>query len=109
IQLSIDTLKTLGLIRTIKIMFSFLWIQLFPRNPEKSLEDFIINKFGRQLYLLFFKDYTEKVWGRAPSEISAEWGAQRIKGVSLSKAILEALKNLRTKKKGGDINQKSTE
>jgi len=54
IQLSIDTLKTLGLIRTIKIMISFLWIRLFPRKPEKSLEDFIINKFGKQLYLLFF-------------------------------------------------------
>lgn len=108
IQLSLDTLKTLGLIRTIKIMISFLWIRLFPRKPEKSLEDFIINKFGKQLYLLFFKDYTEKVWGIAPSEISAEWGAQRIKGVSLSKAISEALKNLRTKKKG-NISQKGTE
>jgi len=108
IQLTLDTLKTLGLIRTIKIMFSFLWIRLFPRKPEKSLEDFIINKFGRQLYLLFFKDYTEKVWGIAPSEISAEWGAQRIKGVSLSKAIASALKSLRAKRKGG-ISQKDTE
>jgi len=108
IQLSIDTLKTLGLTRTIKIMFSFLWIRLFPRKPEKSLEDFIINKFGKQLYLLFFKDYTEKVWGIAPSEISAEWGAQRIKGVSLSKAIAGAIKSLRNRKKG-DISQKETE
>jgi protoporphyrinogen oxidase len=108
IQLSIDTLKTLGLIRTIKIMISFLWIQLFPRKPEKSLEDFIINKFGKQLYLLFFKDYTEKVWGIAPSEISAEWGAQRIKGVSLSKAIAGAIKSLRSRKKG-DISQKEME
>jgi len=107
IQLTIDTLRTLGLIRTIKIMFSFLWIRLFPRTPEKSLEDFIINKFGRQLYLLFFKDYTEKVWGIAPSQISAEWGAQRIKGVSLSKAIASAVKNLRRKK--GDLQQKGTE
>jgi len=107
IQLSIDTLKTLGLIRTIKIMISFLWIRLFPRTPEKSLEDFIINKFGKQLYLLFFKDYTEKVWGIAPSEISAEWGAQRIKGVSLSKAIAGAVKSL--KKKKTDLAQKSTE
>ncbi|HEY4287957.1 MAG TPA: NAD(P)-binding protein [Puia sp.] len=108
IQLTFDTLKTLGLIRTIKIMVSFIWIRLFPRKPEKSLEDFIINKFGRQLYLLFFKDYTEKVWGIAPSEISAEWGAQRIKGVSLSKAITGALKNLKAKKKGG-LAQKDTE
>ena len=107
IQLSIDTLRTLGLIRTIKILFSFLWARLFPRTPEKSLEDFIINKFGRQLYLLFFKDYNEKVWGIAPGAISAEWGAQRIKGVSLSKAIAAAIKGLRRKK--GDIRQKGTE
>jgi protoporphyrinogen oxidase len=110
IQLSLETLKTLGLAHTIKIMISFLWIRLFPRKPETSLEDFIINKFGRQLYLLFFKDYTEKVWGIAPSQISAEWGAQRIKGVSLGKAIVGAVKSLRRQKKGADdIAQKGTE
>jgi protoporphyrinogen oxidase len=110
IQLGFDTLRTLGPIRTFRILISFLWVRIFPRQPEKSLEDFIINKFGKELYLLFFKDYTEKVWGIAPSEISAEWGAQRIKGVSLSKAILEALKSLRNKKKGsGDLQQKTTE
>src|SRR5258708_6641716 len=110
IQLGFDTLKTLGLVRTIKIMVSFLWIRLFPIKEEKSLEDFIINKFGKQLYLLFFKDYTEKVWGVPCHEISAEWGAQRIKGVSLSKAIAQALKTMVRQKKGkGDINQKGTE
>jgi protoporphyrinogen oxidase len=108
IQLSFDTLRTLGLIRTIRILISFLWIRLYPRTPETSLEDFIINKFGKQLYLLFFKDYTEKVWGIAPSVISADWGAQRIKGVSLSKAFAAALKTLRVKKKG-DLAQKDTE
>ncbi len=108
IQLTLDTLKTLGFIRTVKILFSFLWVRLFPRKPEKSLEDFIINKFGKTLYLLFFKDYTEKVWGIAPSQISAEWGAQRIKGVSLSKAIVGAIKSLK-RKKSGDISQKETE
>jgi len=108
IQLGIDTLKTLGLVRTMKIMASFLWVRFFPIKPEKSLEDFIINKFGRQLYLLFFKDYTEKVWGVPCHEISAEWGAQRIKGVSLSKAILQAVKSI-GKKKGGDLSQKDTE
>src|SRR5258708_7269858 len=110
IQLSIDTLRTLGLVRTINILVSFLWVRLFPRKPEKSLEDFIINKFGKQLYLLFFKDYTEKVWGVPCHEISAEWGAQRIKGVSLSKAIAQALKTMVRQNKGkGDINQKETE
>ena len=110
IQLSLDTLRTLGLIRTIRILISFLRIRLFPRKPEKNLEDFIINKFGKELYLLFFKDYTEKVWGVPCHEISAEWGTQRIKGVSLSKAIGQAIKNLQNKKNGqGDCNQKGTE
>ena len=108
IQLSFDTLSTLGIVRTIKILFSFLWARFFPKKPEASLEDFIINKFGRQLYLLFFKDYTEKVWGVPCREISAEWGAQRIKGVSLSKAIIQAVKSL-GKKKGAGISQKDTE
>jgi len=108
LQLSLGMLRTLGLMRTIKILFSFLWVRLFPRKPEKSLEDFIINKFGRQLYLLFFKDYTEKVWGVPCHEISAEWGAQRIKGVSLSKAIVQAAKSL-GRRKGKDIGQKEVE
>jgi protoporphyrinogen oxidase len=108
IQLSLDTLKTLGLKRTIGIMLSYSWIRLFPRKEEKTLEDFIINKFGKQLYLLFFKDYTEKVWGIPCEQIPAEWGAQRIKGVSLSKAVVQAIKALGKKKKG-DLGQKSTE
>jgi protoporphyrinogen oxidase len=108
IHLTLDTLKTLGLKRTIGIIISYLWIRLFPRKEEKTLEDFIINKFGKQLYLLFFKDYTEKVWGVPCEQIPAEWGAQRIKGVSLSKAVAQAVKSL-AKKKGGDLGQKSTE
>ena len=110
IQLGIDTLKTLGLIRTFKIMCSFLWAKCFPRKPVKSLEDFIINQFGRELYLLFFKDYTEKVWGVPCQEISAEWGSQRIKGVSLGKAILQAVKSLRkSKNPQSDLGQKEVE
>ncbi len=108
INLSIETLRALGLISTIKILFSFLFIRLFPRKPEKSLEDFIINKFGKQLYTLFFKDYTEKVWGVSCQEIPREWGAQRIKGVSLSKAIGQAVRS-RLKKDEPDIGQKQTE
>lgn len=109
IQLSIDTLKTLGPVRTAKIMFSYLYARFFPRKPEKSLEDFITNKFGKQLYLLFFKDYTEKVWGIPCNEISAEWGAQRIKGVSLSKAISHAIKVMVKKPEAADLGQKGTE
>ena len=61
-------------------------------KPEKSLEDFLINRFGRQLYLTFFKSYTEKVWGTPCDEISAEWGAQRIKGLSLTTAVKHFVK-----------------
>jgi len=108
IQLSIDTLKTLGLLKTLKLLVSFLYAKLLPHRPVVTLEDFIINQFGRQLYLLFFKDYTEKVWGVPCHEISAEWGAQRIKGLSLSKAIGQAIKTLGKKKKVG-LSQKDTE
>ncbi|KAH0536074.1 hypothetical protein FGG08_007023 [Glutinoglossum americanum] len=110
IKLSIDTLRKLGLVRTIGIMWSYLMARLFPRKQEKSLEDFLINRFGKKLYLLFFKDYTEKVWGTPCDEIPAEWGAQRIKGVSISKAIAHAIQSgLRSKKKTGVIGQKGTE
>lgn len=109
IQLSIDTLQKLGLARTLGILLSYTKAQLFPRKPEKSLEDFLINRFGVKLYLLFFKDYTEKVWGVPCNEISAEWGAQRIKGVSISKAIQHAAKMIVQKKKSNDISQKGTE
>ncbi|RFM27841.1 NAD(P)/FAD-dependent oxidoreductase [Deminuibacter soli] len=111
IQLSIETLRKLGLARTIAILFSYMQAQLFPKKPENSLEDFFINRFGKTLYQLFFKDYTEKVWGVSCKEISAEWGAQRIKGVSISKAIAHAIKSLKPsgKTNTGDIKQKGVE
>jgi len=112
IQLSLDTLTKLGLWTTIAIMFSYLKAQLFPRKPEKNLEDFMINRFGQVLYKLFFKDYTEKVWGIPCDKISAEWGAQRIKGVSISKAIQHAIQSATKKKQPSGENsiaQKDTE
>ncbi len=111
ISLSIETLKKLGLGRTLAILFSYLRAQLLPRKPEKNLEDFMINRFGQVLYKMFFRDYTEKVWGVPCKDISAEWGAQRIKGVSISKAIAHALKEItrRKNKSSGDIAQKDTE
>ena len=91
-----------------KIGVSYLLARLFPRKLEKSLEDFLINRFGRQLYLTFFKSYTEKVWGVPCEAISAEWGAQRIKGLSLRKAILHHFKKL-TGAGQDEISQKDTE
>ncbi|SEN72025.1 Protoporphyrinogen oxidase [Chitinophaga rupis] len=109
IQLSIDTLRKLGLSTTIAIMFSYLKAQLSPRRPEKNLEDFMINRFGQVLYKLFFKDYTQKVWGVPCQDIPAEWGAQRIKGVSIAKAIQHAIQSATKRNAKGDILQKATE
>lgn len=81
------TFMAMGLARTIKAGCSYLYSAVFKRQ-EKSLEDFYINRFGKVLYSMFFEDYTEKLWGIHPSKISPEWGAQRVKGLSLWKAIL---------------------
>lgn len=109
--LSLDgrTLRLLGFTRTFKIGFGYLRAKFFPRKPEKTLEDFLINRFGVELYRTFFKSYTEKVWGVPCDHISAEWGAQRIKGLSLRTAVLHFLKKTFRRRKSGDILQKGTE
>lgn len=99
IKLSIQTVCNMGFMRTLKAGSSYIYSLAYKRK-ENSLEDFFINRFGRALYKMFFENYTEKVWGVHPSKISKEWGAQRIKGVSLSKAILDFLiKNFRSNNK----------
>ena len=107
LKLSLNTFQALGLLRMIRIGFSYLRALLLPIKPEKTLEDFFINRFGKELYLTFFKDYTEKVWGVPCTEIGADWGAQRIKGLSITKALIHAVKSLI--KSEIDINQKETE
>lgn len=111
IKLTPETLRGLGLPRTMKVGFSYLRARGIPRKPETSLEDFIVNRFGRQLYGLFFESYTEKVWGVHPRHISAEWGAQRIKGLSLTSAVKHFLKQALSgpKKSNGDLSQKGVE
>ena len=94
IELSVDTLLKLGLAKTAKIGYTYLSAALFPIRPERTLEDFFINRFGTELYQTFFKSYTEKVWGTTCSSMSAEWGKQRIKGLSISKAISHAAKKI---------------
>lgn len=94
LSLGFNTLSGLGLIRVIKITLSYIKSRIFPIKPEKSLEDFFINRFGKELYLIFFKDYTQKVWGIPCSKIGAEWGVQRIKGLSISRAIAHAAKSI---------------
>jgi protoporphyrinogen oxidase len=110
VTLTPDTLRGLGIVRTIRIGLSYLWTKFHQRTPEKSLEDFLINRFGVQLYLTFFKSYTEKVWGVRCDELSAEWGAQRIKGLSLSSAIAHFFRTIfKPRRQEKDIAQKGTE
>jgi protoporphyrinogen oxidase len=91
IRLNLTTIRNLGLRRFLRAGASYARASLFPRRPERSLEDFLINRFGAELYRIFFKSYTEKVWGVPCHQISAEWGAQRIKGLSLMQAVRHAL------------------
>lgn len=94
ITLSAKTLSNLGIIRIIKIGFSYVKIRLFPLKEVHTLEDFFISRFGTELYQTFFKDYTEKVWGVPCNAIAADWGAQRIKELSVSKAIWHAVQSI---------------
>ena len=109
ISLSGDTIKKLGLPKMFKIGMSYMWSRVAPVKNETTLEDFFINRFGKELYLTFFKDYTEKVWGVPCNEISSEWGAQRIKKLTIGKAILHAIKSQFKSKQSSDIAQKNTE
>ncbi len=103
------TLGQLGLWRTLKIGLSYIHTKFFPRKEEKTLEDFLINRFGSELYHTFFKSYTEKVWGVPCDQISAEWGAQRIKGLSLRTAVAHFLRQTFGRSGRDDIAQKRTE
>jgi len=107
IQLSRATLMNLGPWRTMRIGCSYLWSAIFPPKKIENLEQFFISRFGRELYRTFFKSYTEKVWGVPCNQISAEWGAQRIKGLSIKRALLHFLTS--SGKRGGDIAQKEME
>ncbi len=107
VTLNFNTIRNLGLFRMMKIGFSYLRRVIFPVRPEETLEDFFINRFGHELYATFFKSYTEKVWGVACRDISAEWGAQRIKGLSITRTLLHMLKKLIPRKTS--LSQKDTE
>ncbi len=107
VSLSFSTFRNLGVVRMVKIVVGYLRAILFPIRPEENLEQFFINRFGRSLYKTFFKDYTEKVWGVECSDIPAEWGAQRIKGVSIYKTVVHAIKKFLPQKQ--DISQKNLE
>ncbi len=109
ITLSRDTLLKLGFTRTVKIGISYVRSALFPLKEERTLEDFFINRFGRELYRTFFQSYTEKVWGVACGQISAEWGAQRIKGLSVWKTLQHALRKASGGSRQGGLSQKEVQ
>jgi len=92
--LSAATVRALGLGRLVRVALSYLWARLFPLRPERTLEDFFINRFGKELYRTFFKDYTRKVWGVECSRLKPEWGAQRVKGISVRAVAAHALRSL---------------
>ncbi len=87
-----NALSGLGLIEAARCGFSYMRSRAFPTRPEPDLETWVSNRFGRRLYEIFFRTYTEKVWGMSCKEIRADWAAQRIKDLSLSSAILNALR-----------------
>jgi len=111
ITLTATTLGNLGAVRTVKVGMSYMKSRVTHIKPEKSLQDFLINRFGRELYLTFFKSYTEKVWGTPCEDISAEWGAQRIKGLSLTTAVKHFIKKTFSGNGTGkgDLSQKGTD
>ena len=85
-----NALRGLGLWTSLLCLASYARARLLPARPEASFADWISNRFGKRLFAIFFKTYTEKVWGMPCEEISADWAAQRIKGLSLASAVLHA-------------------
>lgn len=82
VKMNLNTILNMGLFTTAKAGFSYIFA-IIRKLPETSLENFYINRFGRKLYSMFFEGYTEKLWGRHPRDISADWGSQRVKGLSI--------------------------
>lgn len=107
LNINLELIKKLGIYRSLKIVFSYMKKKIFPIKNVQNLEDFFINRFGNELYKIFFKDYTEKVWGISSREIAADWGEQRISNISISKVLYHALISIFKKNNG--LDQKSIE
>jgi protoporphyrinogen oxidase len=98
-----DALSKLGLLEAMRCVLSYLKVKLVPAGEDRTFEQWVTRRFGTRLFQIFFKTYTEKVWGMKCSEISADWAAQRIKGFSLVKAIWYAILPQRTSAPGGQV------
>jgi protoporphyrinogen oxidase len=101
ISMKRETFTNLGFVNTMKCGFSYLHAMVH-KLPENNLENFYINRFGRELYHLFFEYYTENLWGRHPREIDASWGNQRVKGLSVS-AVLKDIFGRLTGRKNREV------
>ena len=86
-----NVVRNLGLVESARMTSSYLRARLQPADPEETLEDWVVNRFGQRLYKTFFKTYTEKVWGLPCNVIRADWAAQRIRGLSFSRAVSHAI------------------
>ena len=95
----VEVVFKLGFLETSICFLSFIKAKIFPIKPPKTYHDWIYNNFGERLYLNFFKTYTEKVWGMNCDEISADWAAQRIKGLNFKEVLIQSIKKIFFKKK----------
>ena len=102
VKMNINTIKNMGFFTTAEAGFSYLG-SVVRKLPEDSLENFYINRFGRKLYSMFFEGYTEKLWGRHPREISADWGSQRVKGLSIKAILLDIAKKAIPALRDGEV------
>ena len=102
ISLKPETFINMGFLATVQAGFSYL-ASMIHKRPENSLEDFYVNRFGKKLYSMFFENYTENLWGRHPSEIAPDWGAQRAKGLSVAAVIKDALSKMLPGKKNREV------
>lgn len=91
LRLNSTTIANLGLVKMMRIGVSYAWARIFPQRPETNLAQFFRNRFGKELYLTFFKDYTEKVWGVPCESIPAGWGQQRVKDLDIVKVLRHAI------------------
>src|SRR6202521_2216315 len=96
-----DALSQLGLFQSAACMLSYMAARVWPKREIRSFEDWVVNAFGRRLYEIFFRSYTEKVWDIPCSEIIADWAAQRIKDLSVGALVKRALTF--RKKSGGPV------
>jgi protoporphyrinogen oxidase len=98
-----EALRKLGIVESVLCVLSYLKARLLPISEPRSFQDWVTNQFGSRLFNIFFKTYTEKVWGMSCKEISADWAAQRIKGLSLKTAILNAVFSNKKPKERGEV------